>query len=120
MSEIVGRELKNWCDSLKVDNLSDYDITVINIIINQYSALTEAGGTAAGKRASKFAEFVNAKNGICDKKLDILSFGTIEESKKVKRLKSLFVDSFRGFAVSREFNLNKQYVCNCSEPPMRI
>lgn len=110
MSEIVGRELKNWLDSLEVSDLNDYDITVVNIIINQYSDLIAAGGTAAGKRASKFAEFVSAKKGVCDKKLDILSYGTKEETKKIKRLKSLFVDSFRGFAVSRDFNLNKQYI----------
>lgn len=110
MSEIVGRELKNWQDSLDITDLNDYDITVINIIINHYEELIAAGGTAAGKRAKKFAEYVNEKNGICDKKMDTLSFRTIEKTKKIKRITKLSVDSFRGFAVSREFDLNKQYV----------
>ncbi|MCM1234333.1 MAG: AAA family ATPase [Ruminococcus flavefaciens] len=110
MSVIVGRELKYWCDSLNVADLNDYEITVVNIIINHYSDLMAAGGTANGKRANKFVEYVNDKKGICDKKLDIMSVGTIEETGKIKRLKKLSLDSFRGFAVSRDFDLNKQYV----------
>ena len=110
MSEVVGRELKHWCDSLNLANLNDYDITVVNIIINHYADLIAAGGTAGGKRANKFVEYVNARKGICDKKLDIMAIGTTEEARKVRRLKKLSLDSFRGFAVSRDFNLNKQYV----------
>ena len=61
MSVIVGRELKYWCDSLNVADLNDYEITVVNIIINHYSDLMAAGGTANGKRANKFVEYVNGK-----------------------------------------------------------
>lgn len=110
MSVIVGKELKDWCDSLNVASLNDFEITVANIIINHYSDLMAAGGTANGKRANKFVEYVNAKKGICDKKLDIMSVGTMEETGKIKRLKKLSLNSFRGFAISREFDLNKQYV----------
>lgn len=110
MSEIVGRELQHWCDSLNKADLNDYDITVINIIINHYNELILAGGTANGKRASKFVEYVNAKKGVCDKKLDVLSYSATNETKKIKRLMNLSVNSFRGFAVSRDFDLNKQYV----------
>ena len=110
MSVIVGKELKDWCDSLNVGSLNDYEITVANIIINHYSDLMTAGGTANGKRANKFVEYVNAKKGICDKNLDIMSVGTMEETGKIKRLKKLSLSSFRGFAISREFDLNKQYV----------
>ncbi|MCH5281844.1 MAG: hypothetical protein J1E61_10285 [Lachnospiraceae bacterium] len=56
MSEIVGRELKNWQDWLDSTELNDYDITVINIIANHYEELIAAGGTATDKRAKKFAE----------------------------------------------------------------
>ncbi|MCM1236852.1 MAG: hypothetical protein NC489_42795, partial [Ruminococcus flavefaciens] len=110
MSVIVGKELKYWCDLLNVADLNEYEITVVNIIINHYSDLMAAGGTANGKRAIKFAEYVNGKKGICDKKLDIMSVGTIEQTGKIKRLIKLSLDSFRGFAVSRDFDLNKQYV----------
>lgn len=110
MSEIVGRELKLWCDSLDIANLNDYEITVVNIIINHYDELMAAGGTAGGKRANKFIEYVNAQKGICDKNLDIISVRTTGKTRKIKRLKKLSLDSFRGFAVSRDFDLNKQYV----------
>ena len=32
MSVIVGKELKDWCDSLNVASLNDFEITVANII----------------------------------------------------------------------------------------
>lgn len=110
MGEVVGRELKHWCNTLNIADMNDYDITAANIIINHYDDLAVSGGTAGGKRANKFVEYVNEKKGICDKKLDVMSVETKDETRKVKRLKKLFIDSFRGFAVSREFNLDKQYV----------
>lgn len=110
MSKIVGRELMNWCSTLKKDELDEYDITVINIIIKYYNELIEAGGIYGGKRAKKFAEYVNNKSGTCDKSIETLSFGREKSNNRIRRIKSLSVDSFRGFAVSREFDLNKQYV----------
>lgn len=108
MGEIVGREIKRWSESLK--NLTEYDITLVNILLKHYDELIEAGGTAGGKRANKFVEFINEKNGMCDKVLETLSFGSETNTKKIKRINVLEVESFRGFSVSRTFNLNKQYV----------
>ncbi len=110
MNELIGNELKHWRETLNVDDLNEYDISVINIILNHYVELIEAGGTAGGKRANKFVEYVNEKGGVCDKKLETLSFGAKKASKRIKRLKKLSVESFRGFSVSREFDLNKKYV----------
>ena len=58
MTTIIGQELKKWRDSLKTDELDQYDITVVNIILNSYDELQEAGGTAGGKRVTKFADLV--------------------------------------------------------------
>lgn len=110
MNEVIRNELKNWCETLNIDDLNEYDISVINIILNHYDELIEAGGTAGGKRANKFVEYVNEKEGVCDKELETLTFGEKKDSKRIKRLKKLSVESFRGFAVSRDFNLNKKYV----------
>lgn len=107
---IVGQELKKWKESLKTDELDKYDITVANIILNNYEALQEAGGTAAGKRISKFAELVKVKNSKCDDVLVDISVGTISQNRRIKRINTLEVDSFRGFATSRKFDLDKQYV----------
>ena len=60
MSEIVGREIKRWSETL--EELNEYDITVVNILLKHYDDLIEAGGTAGGKRANKFAEFFNESN----------------------------------------------------------
>lgn len=58
---IIGQELKKWRDSLNIGELDKYDITVANIIINNFDELREAGGTARGKRSVKFAEMINKK-----------------------------------------------------------
>lgn len=108
MSEIVGREVKRWSETL--NELNEYDITLVNILLQHYDDLIEAGGTAGGKRANKFAEYISGKNGICDKNLEILSFGSEISDKRIKRLNFLAVDSFRGFSASRTFNLGKQYI----------
>lgn len=49
MNEVIRNELKNWCETLNIDDLNEYDISVINIILNHYDELIEAGGTAGGK-----------------------------------------------------------------------
>ncbi|MBQ7360626.1 MAG: hypothetical protein IJW63_11110 [Lachnospiraceae bacterium] len=108
MSEIVGREVKRWSETLA--ELNEYDITLVNILLKHYEDLIEAGGTAGGKRANKIAEYIGEKQGVCDKTIETLSFGSEKNTKKIKKLNVLEVDSFRGFSVSRTFNLDKQYV----------
>ncbi len=107
---IIGQELKKWRDSLNIGELDKYDITVANIIINNFDELREAGGTARGKRSAKFAEMINKKKNICDTSLSNVSEGQSYSEKRIKRIISLEVDSFRGFATSRNFWLDKQYV----------
>ncbi len=108
MNEIVGREVKHWAETL--EGLNKYDITLVNILLKHYNELIEAGGTAGGKRANKFAEYINEKNGVCDKTFENLLVEPKINTKKIKKLNTLEVDSFRGFSTSRIFNLDKQYV----------
>lgn len=108
MSEIVGREVKRWSETLA--ELNEYDITLVNILLKHCEDLIEEGGTAGGKRANKIAEYIGEKQGVCDKSIETLSFGSEKNTKKIKKLNVLEVDSFRGFSVSRTFNLDKQYV----------
>lgn len=108
MSEIVGREVKRWSETLT--ELNEYDITLVNILLKHCEDLIESGGTAGGKRANKIAEYIGEKQGVCDKSIETLSFGSEKNTKKIKKLNVLELDSFRGFSVSRTFNLDKQYV----------
>lgn len=110
MTTIVGQELKKWKETLNMSELDNYDITVANIILSHYEELQQAGGTAVGKRISKFVEFVNEKKGVCDDELVDITVGNISNGNKIKRINSLEVESFRGFATSRKFVLDKQYV----------
>ena len=84
MSEIVGREVKRWSETLA--ELNEYDITLVNILLKHCDDLMEAGGTAGGKRANKFVEYVGEKEGVCDKELETLSFGGKKDSKKNKEI----------------------------------
>lgn len=83
MGEIVGREVKRWAETL--GELNEYDITLVNILLRHYDNLIEAGGTAGGKRANKIVEYIKEKNGICDKQLETLSFGSELSSKKLRK-----------------------------------
>lgn len=110
MTTIVGQELKKWKEALNISEMDNYDITVANIILSHYEELQQAGGTTFGKRISKFVEFVNEKNGVCDDELIDITVGNTSNRNKIKRINSLEVESFRGFATSRKFVLDKQYV----------
>ncbi len=81
---------------------------MVNILLKHCEDLIEAGGTAGGKRANKIAEYIGEKQGVCDKSIEILSFGSEKNTKKIKKFNVLEVDSFRGFSVSRTFNLDKK------------
>ena len=48
------KKRKKWKESLKISDLNPYDITVINIILENYDELIEAGGTAGAKRIIKY------------------------------------------------------------------
>jgi energy-coupling factor transporter ATP-binding protein EcfA2/cob(I)alamin adenosyltransferase len=110
LATIVGQELKKWKESLSVRELSKYDITVANIILNNYAELQQAGGVAGGRRIMKFAQLVNEKKGECGDELIEISAGNALRGNKIKRICSLEVESFRGFATNRKFELDKQYV----------
>ena len=110
MATIIAQELKKWRDTLNIDELDPYDITVANIILQNFEELIDAGGTAGGKRIKKFAELVSAKKEKCDSSLLDISIGGRAIQNRIKRIVSLDVNSFRGFATSRTFNLEKQYV----------
>ncbi len=85
MSEIVGRELKRWSETL--EELNEYDITLVNILLKHYETLIEAGGTAGGKRANKFVEYIGEKQSVCDKTIETLSFGSEMNTKKIRPIR---------------------------------
>ena len=50
MSEIVGRELKRWSETL--EELNEYDITLVNILLKHYETYDMADDTCGeGNRA---------------------------------------------------------------------
>lgn len=110
MYEIIGRELSKWKETIELSKINEFDVTVINLILEHYSELAESGGTAAGKRAKKIAEYIVNKKCVCDKILSDLTFEQTSKDKMIKTIDKVVIDSFRGFTVSHEFDLKKSYV----------
>lgn len=109
MASVVKRELQKWKESIEIEELSEYDVTVVNIILNNIDELNKCVA-ANGMRNQKFAYLVEEKNGNCDNKLCDIYVSESKEIRRVKRIKSLEVQSFRGFAQSRKFILDKNYI----------
>ncbi len=110
MATIVAQELKKWKEFFSEKELDEYDITIANIILENYEELIESGGTAVGKRIKKMAELVLKRSLACDAELKEVLVNSSQQTNSIKRIKSLEVESFRGFATSRKFVLGKQYV----------
>lgn len=109
MASVVKRELQKWKESIEIEELSEYDVTVVNIILNNFDELSKSG-TAYGMRNQKFAYLVEEKKGNCDDKLCDIYVPKSKEVRRIKKIKSLEVQSFRGFAQSRKFILDKNYI----------
>ena len=109
MESVVKKELQKWKESIAVEKLSEYDVTVVNIILNNFDELSKSG-TAYGMRNQKFANLVEEKKGNCDNKLCDIYVPKSKEVRRIKKIKSLKVQSFRGFAQSRTFILDKNYI----------
>lgn len=54
--------MKRWSETL--EELNEYDITLVNILLKHYETLIEAGGIAGGKRANKLVEYIGEKQGV--------------------------------------------------------
>lgn len=108
MGKIIEVELSKWLKTLDVFKLNKYEMTMLNIILENCEELAKVG-TAAGKRAKLIAKKIEEKKCITDK--SILSYGnrTMQNEEIAYRINSLKVNSFRGFTNSREFDFSKQY-----------
>lgn len=110
MFEIEKVEFNKWINICKDQELNNYEISLINLIIDDFDAIAKKG-TAGGKRASYIVSKIK-ELPISDavQKLRNIECTNISNSSKIKKLDNLTVQSFRGFKDIQKFNLSKKYI----------
>ncbi len=108
MDDLAKHEFYKWVNQLDVTTLSEYDITIINIIIKNFNEIA-AVGIARGKRAELIGKYIDEQTCIMDKDImDIIELENIN-SDNVIRIDELQIESFRGFVNRTIFDFTKQY-----------
>ncbi|MFA6856057.1 MAG: AAA family ATPase [Treponema sp.] len=108
MYETVKQEFVKWVKEYSKNAITPYEITLINLILNNFEKIASKG-TAAGARAKYIVLELNKLNFTCDDKLIDLHDNNIKEKRTIKQLKSLDVESFRGFKNKVKFDFEKPY-----------
>ena len=88
MESVVKKELQKWKESIAVEKLSEYDVTVVNIILNNFDELSKSG-TAYGMRNQKFANLVEEKKVTVTISCVIFMFLSRKKYEGLKRLNLL-------------------------------
>ena len=107
MYEIAKHEFVIWINSIEHTKFTEYEKTMLNIIINDFDKIA-ALSTARGGRAKYLGEKISQlKNRTIEDipKLMIDSMNT----DKIDRIESLKVENFRGFGGVQTFKFNKKY-----------
>ncbi len=108
MDDLAKHEIYKWVNQLEVTNLSEYDITIINIIIKNFDEIA-AVGIARGKRAELIGKHINEQKCKTDK--DIICIIELENVNQdtIVRIDEMQIESFRGFVNKTIFDFTKQY-----------
>lgn len=107
MYEIAKLEFSRWLEKTDITTLSSYEKTMIGIIIDHFDEIASCG-TANGARAKLIGKYIVELGNKAERET-LTSFQAQLDWKKVKRLKSLSVERFRGFGTREEFDFSTQY-----------
>ena len=109
MFEIAKHEFLKWLNKYKQKNdLSLFDINILNIILNNFE-IVASKGTAGGSRANYIVGKISRNNFTPDNEPLNVTNTTETETSKVQRLQNIEIKSFRGFSSPLSFNFSKQY-----------
>lgn len=107
MYEIAKHEFTTWIDSLDNAQLTDYEKTILNIIIRNFESVAKLS-TARGGRAKYLGEKITElKNKTLKDIPELMSNSVAME--RIERIESLEVENFRGFGAVQTFQFDKQY-----------
>ncbi len=107
MHEIAKHEFHTWVDSLDTENLTEYELTFLSILIDNFEEIASAG-TASGKRAKLLGQKIAGLKQTTAKVLPKYAVKEVSGS-EMERIESLDVEKFRGFYAIQNFTFEKQY-----------
>lgn len=105
--EVAKYEFSRWLDSLRHEMLTPYDITLLNIIVENFDEIASKGVNKGGraKLLGRLIESLENKVEECS----VPSITSNGEKTKVVKLTDLYIEDFRGFGHAEKFNFEKQY-----------
>ena len=106
----LKHQFQNYINSLKKGEIQEYEIKLINIILENFDSIASCG-TAGGKRGRLLYDLIikNGKNVSSQFKLTENAEKPVDIA-TIERLISLEVENFRGFTIRCNFNLDKQFL----------
>lgn len=105
----IKSQYNQFIRTLKSDELTLYEIKLINLIADNFDSVASVG-TAAGKRASLLNELINKNRDKVSTSLPKIEDTTKESTNDIARINSIEIENFRGFASKEIFNLDRPKV----------
>lgn len=107
MHEIAKHEFLSWVDTLEREQLTEHEITMLTILINNFEDIASVG-TPAGQRAKLLGKKITELKQATFKDLPHYEIKEVSDS-DIERIESLDVEKFRGFGTIQNFTFDKQY-----------
>ncbi len=105
----IKSQYNQFIRALKSDQLTPYEVKLINLISDNFDAVASVG-TAAGKRALLLNDLINQNRDKLSKILPKTEDETKASTNDIKRINSIEIENFRGFASKEAFDLDKPKV----------
>jgi hypothetical protein len=105
----IKSQYNQFIRTLKPDELTPYEIKLINLISYNFDSVASVG-TAAGKRALLLNDLINENRDILSNSLPKIEDETKTSTNDITRINSIEIENFRGFASKEVFDLNKPKV----------
>lgn len=105
----IKSQFNQFIKTLKVDELTSYEIKLINLITDNFDSIASVG-TAAGKRALLLNDLINQNRDKVSTSLPKIEDNKNENANDITRINSVEIENFRGFASKEVFDLDKPKV----------
>src|SRR5690606_23165922 len=105
----IKSQYNQFIRTLKPDELTPYEIKLINLISDNFNSIASVG-TAAGKRALLLNDLIYQNRDKLSKSLPKIEDETKASTNDITRINSIEIENFRGFASKEVFDLDKPKV----------
>ena len=102
----IKSQFNQFIKTLKVDELTSYEIKLVNLITENFDSIASVG-TAAGKRALLLNDLINQNRDKISTSLPKIEDNKSENVNEISRINSIEIENFRGFASKESFDLDK-------------